>query len=117
MERIFDETLFRSPLSLSLSLSLRCPLSAAASPTDLSSSPHPPPLLLLLSAAGQARFTVLTDNVIRMEYSNSGRFEERATLAILNRNLPVPKFSTSSSGGQLTITTGTACFELQSRRP
>ncbi len=31
--------------------------------------------------------------LIRMEYSASGEFEDRATLAVLNRNLPVPLFS------------------------
>lgn len=35
--------------------------------------------------AGNARFTVLTDRLIRMEYSSSGSFEDRATVAFLNR--------------------------------
>ena len=54
---------------------------------------------------GNARFTVLTDRLIRMEWAEDGRFEDRASLAIVNRNLPVPPFKVSRSGGSLVITT------------
>ncbi len=43
--------------------------------------------------AGNARFTVLTDRLIRMEWSENAVFEDNATLAIVNRNLPVPAFT------------------------
>jgi hypothetical protein len=53
-----------------------------------------------------ARFTVLTPRLIRMEQASTpGQFEDRPTLAIVNRNLPVPKFSAATVGGTLTITT------------
>ena len=55
--------------------------------------------------AGNARFTVLTDRLIRMEWSEKGAFEDNATLAIVNRNLPVPKFTTTRSGDGVTIRT------------
>ena len=55
--------------------------------------------------AGNARFTVLTDRLIRMEWSEKGTFEDNATLAIVNRNLPVPKFTTTRSGDGVTIRT------------
>jgi len=55
---------------------------------------------------GNARFTVLTNRLIRMEWAADGAFEDRASLAIVNRNLPVPKFSQSLKGGVLTISTG-----------
>ena len=55
--------------------------------------------------AGNARFTVLTDRLIRMEWSPSGRFEDHATLAIVNRNLPVPAFSVKRDGNRLTLKT------------
>ena len=55
--------------------------------------------------AGNARFTVLTDRLIRMEWSASGAFEDNATLAIVNRNLPVPAFSVKRSGDAVTIKT------------
>ena len=55
--------------------------------------------------AGNARFTVLTPEMIRIEYSPKGIFEDKATFAVINRELPVPKFSKKESGGFLTITT------------
>ena len=54
---------------------------------------------------GNARFTVLTDRLIRMEWSEDGLFEDRASLAIVNRNLPVPKYKVTRAGGILTIAT------------
>jgi len=42
---------------------------------------------------GNARFTVLTPQLIRMEWAADGKFEDHASLAFLNRRLPVPKFS------------------------
>ena len=54
---------------------------------------------------GNARFTVLTDRLVRMEYSESGAFEDHATLAIVNRNLPVPSFTTRKVGEGVVIRT------------
>lgn len=55
--------------------------------------------------SGNARFTVLTDRLIRMEWSENGKFEDNATLAIINRNLPVPAFTTAKSGSGVQIKT------------
>ena len=41
---------------------------------------------------GHARFTVLTPQLIRMEWSADGKFEDHASLVFINRRLPVPKF-------------------------
>jgi len=54
---------------------------------------------------GNARFTVLTPRLIRMEWSENGKFEDRATLGIVNRNLPVPGFKVKKSSKKLTIKT------------
>ena len=54
---------------------------------------------------GNARFTVLTPQLIRFEQSATTTFEDRATLAIVNRKLPVPKFTASDANGELTIKT------------
>ena len=54
---------------------------------------------------GNARFTVLTDRLIRMEWSADGKFEDRATLAIVNRELPVPQYTKSVANGVTTIRT------------
>lgn len=45
--------------------------------------------------SGNARFTVLTPEMIRLEYSDVGQFEDRATFTVINRDLDVPKFQTS----------------------
>ena len=55
---------------------------------------------------GNARFTVLSPRLIRMEYASaSGAFEDRPTLAFVNRKQPVPAFKWepgTTSGGVLT---------------
>jgi alpha-glucosidase (family GH31 glycosyl hydrolase) len=48
--------------------------------------------------AGHARFTVLTPQLIRMEWDAAGKFEDRASLVFVNRELPVPKFTREASG-------------------
>jgi len=55
--------------------------------------------------SGQARFTVLTPRVIRMEWAEDGVFEDHASLAFVNRNLPVPKYKTRTKKGWFQITT------------
>ena len=55
--------------------------------------------------SGNARFTVLTDRLIRMEWAADGQFEDRASLAIVNRNLPVPGFKATQKGESLVIKT------------
>ncbi len=55
---------------------------------------------------GQARFTVLTPAMIRMEWSPDARFEDRASLVFINRRLPVPKYETRHEQGWLLIDTG-----------
>ena len=53
--------------------------------------------------AGNARFTVLTDRLVRMEWSENGVFEDNATLAVINRNLPVPAFRVTRDGDAVRI--------------
>ena len=55
--------------------------------------------------SGNARFTVLTSQMIRIQYSATVQFEDRATFAIVNRRLPVPSFTTETSDGYLYIHT------------
>ena len=55
--------------------------------------------------SGKARFTVLTPQMIRIQYSTRQLFEDRATFAVVNRNLPVPEFSTREENGYLYIET------------
>ena len=55
--------------------------------------------------SGRARFTVLTNRMIRIQYSATSRFEDRATFAVVNRKLPVPQFTTREADGYLYIET------------
>ena len=66
--------------------------------------------------AGNARFTVLTDRLIRMEWAEDGQFEDRASLAIINRDLPVPAFKATKQGGGVTISTGKLTLEYKGGR-
>lgn len=51
------------------------------------------------------RFTVLTDRLMRLEYSKDGKFENRATQTVVNRDFDVPKFSVTEKNGSLKIRT------------
>ena len=55
--------------------------------------------------SGNARFTVLTPEMIRIEYSENARFEDRATFTVLNRKLDVPAFTKSEDDTFLYIET------------
>jgi len=59
---------------------------------------------------GHARFTVLTPEMIRMEWAADERFEDRASMVFVNRKMPVPKFTRTKHGEELTI--HTAALEL-----
>jgi hypothetical protein len=66
-------------------------MSAAPShPAELYDPVAQPPAVV---KAGHARFTVLTPQLIRMEWTADRKFEDRPSLVFLNRHLPVPKFS------------------------
>jgi alpha-glucosidase len=58
-----------------------------------------------------ARFTVLTPELIRMEWAADGKFEDHASFVFLNRRLPIPKFTTFfeqiGREKQLVLDTGT----------
>lgn len=56
--------------------------------------------------AGNARFTVLTPEMVRIEYSDKGVFEDRATFTVQNREMEqVPEFTTREKDGFLYIST------------
>lgn len=64
------------------------------------------PAAVVTASDGFARFTVLTPRLLRMEYAwQQGLHEDRASQAVLTRNLSVPAFTAGESGGVLTITT------------
>lgn len=53
----------------------------------------------------RARFTVLTSRLIRMEWAEDGKFEDRASFTIVNRYLPVPSFTKEYKDGGVIIRT------------
>ena len=78
-------------------------LVAKSQPTPAEADPVADPSAVVTS--GRARFTVLTPQMIRIQFSTTQRFEDRATFAVLNRRLPVPSFTTREEGGYLYIQT------------
>ncbi|MCC7352218.1 MAG: DUF5110 domain-containing protein [Anaerolineae bacterium] len=52
-----------------------------------------------------ARFTVLTSRLLRLEYSPTGQFEDRASQAFWYRRQPVPSFQVAQSQDEIEITT------------
>lgn len=80
--------------------------SAVAWPTrSLVNDPKPNPGAVVV-VNKNARFTVLTDRLIRLEWSPVGVFDDRASFAVVNRNLPVPKFTTSRTADTFILETG-----------
>lgn len=55
--------------------------------------------------SGNARFTVLTPGLIRMEWNEKGVFEDKASLVFINRNLPLTPFQKKEAGEWLEIKT------------
>ncbi len=76
-------------------------LSSVFAQTDYNPNANPQAVV----REGKARFTVLTPEMIRIQYSEKQLFEDRATFAVVNRNLPVPKFTTEKKDGYLYIKT------------
>src|SRR5579864_6736055 len=76
----------------------------AASITDPGANPVADPRAVVIS--DQARFTVLTPRLIRMECNADAKFEDRASLIFINRMMPVPPFKKSVQRGWLVIDTG-----------
>jgi alpha-glucosidase len=62
---------------------------------------------------GHARFTVLTPELIRMEWAADGKFEDHASFVFLNRKLPVPKFEHSVSEGKQKLTVKTSALTIE----
>ncbi len=54
---------------------------------------------------GHTRFTVLTSQMIRMEWSSEGAFEDHASFIFINRNMPVPAYSVTDENEWVIIRT------------
>ena len=61
------------------------------------------------------RISVLTPWLLRMEYSQSGEFEDRSTQCVLNRDFPVPQFQIFEKEDSLTILTEGLIFQYDKK--
>jgi len=82
---------------------LFCLVAIALSIQAVANNPLANPSAIVKS--GYMRFTVLTPEIIRIERSTLTKFEDRASFVVINRNLPVPAFTTVEEDGYLVITT------------
>lgn len=62
---------------------------------------------------GNARFTMLTPHIVRMEWSEDKVFEDHASLTFINRKLPVPEYETKEAAGYLEIKTETMLLKYK----
>ena len=67
--------------------------------------PHPDAVVQGGSDGQYYRFTILTDRLVRYEWSPDGRFEDRASTLAIRRLFEVPKFRTAEIDGRLEIIT------------
>ena len=102
--------------ALALAASLVIPATAAAtSPATTDTSPVNLSAKINMAAGkaahnatvteGDARFEVLSPEVIRLEYAPSGQFLDQPTFTVLNRNFPVPPYTQNVQDGWLVLTT------------
>ena len=79
--------------------------SGAATQRSPSSPPNSvanPASLVFCDAS--TRFTMLTPLLVRVEHSDAGAFEDRPTMAFVNRYLPAPTFKVANVSGWCNIT-------------
>jgi len=55
--------------------------------------------------SGNARFTFITPELVRMEWAEDGKFEDRRSLTFIQRNLPAPELKISRSSKSLVVKT------------
>uniref|UniRef100_A0A0G4GQ88 P-type domain-containing protein n=1 Tax=Chromera velia CCMP2878 TaxID=1169474 RepID=A0A0G4GQ88_9ALVE len=68
--------------------------------------------------SGNARFTVLSDRVVRLEYSSKRIFNDNATLAFINRRTEtVPEFSAKTEGDTFVLETKLIQVEYKHEDP
>ena len=72
-------------------------------PCCLASDPTPNPKSVV--KFGKARFTVLTDHLIRMEWDPNGQVNDAATFAFINRVLPAPQYTVTQQANGIIIQT------------
>src|SRR5438270_13948542 len=101
--------------SLGLGFAGLCPIVQAApmaQPAHVEQPDNPVADPKATVVVGHARFTVLTPQLIRMEWAADGRFEDHASFVFLNRRLPVPAFEHEVAGAGQKLTIKTSALAL-----
>jgi len=62
-------------------------------------------LLASVVISGNARFSFITPELVRMEWADSARFEDRRSLTFINRDLPAPEIKVTRTSRKLTVKT------------
>lgn len=88
---------------------------AVAAVAGASADPQADPKAVIVE--GQARFTVLTPRLVRMEWSPASQFEDRASHVVINRRLPVPEFRTKREDGWLEVQTESLTLRYRQGAP
>ena len=65
----------------------------------------------------QYRITVLTERMVRIEYSPRGEFVDQQTQTVLNRRFPVPDFRAAEQGGEVRVTTSHLIVTYEKNKP
>ncbi|NJP40288.1 alpha-xylosidase [Oscillospiraceae bacterium HV4-5-C5C] len=82
---------------------------------QLKTDPQPRPEAVI---RGQHyRLTVLTAELIRLEFSRSGSFDDRATQTVLNRRFPLPYFETKKEDGWFRLSTPSLRLSYRMEEP
>lgn len=89
--------------STSVAQSTSAPSTAPDAAAGSAFNPVADPKAIVLK--GNARFTVLSDGIVRLEYSPSGEFEDHASFAFVNRRTPLPQFDVVARDGFIHIRT------------
>ena len=91
--RVFFRTVYAAVIFVICGLAVRAQSGAIPAADDPVADPK------AVVTVGNARFTVLTPQLIRMEWSADGKFEDHASFVFINRKLPVPKFEKEVTKG------------------
>lgn len=63
------------------------------------------------------RITVLTERMVRIEYSPDGCFVDQQTQTVLNRRFPVPEFRVNENENQIEVTTSHLIVSYDKNKP
>ncbi len=81
-----------------------------STPVDLADGPAHPSAVV---RSGDARIEVLSPTLLRLEYSPSATFENSPTVNVIDRQMPVPRYTSQVADGWLTVRTSAATLRYK----